>query len=79
MSGLIKLNKENPNNPNIAYLNVNSLREKIISLPEIFLERSIDILCVDETKLGASYPNAQFHIDGYQFPPFRRDRNKRGG
>ena len=30
-------------------------------------------------KLGFSYPNAQFHIDGYQFPPFRKDRNKYGG
>ena len=30
LSGLIKLRKENPNNPNIAaYLNINSLREKL--------------------------------------------------
>ena len=79
MLGLKKLRKENPNNPNIAYLNINSLREKIISLQEICLKSSIDILCVDKTKLDASYPNAQFHIEGYQFPPFRRDRNKHGG
>ena len=26
--GLIKLRKENPSNPNIVYLNINSLREK---------------------------------------------------
>ena len=32
---LIKPRKENPNNPNIFYLNVNSLREKIISLREV--------------------------------------------
>ena len=42
-------------------------------------QNSIDNLCVDETKLGSSYPNAQFHIDGYQFPSFRKDRNKYGG
>ena len=24
-------------------------------------------------------PDSQFHIDGHQFPPFRRDRNKHGG
>ena len=77
LSGLIKLRKENPNNPNIAYLNINSLRKKI--LRAICLKSSIDILCVDETKLDASYQNAQFHIEGYQFPPFRRDRNKHGG
>ena len=28
----------------------------------------------------SSYLDSQFHIDGYQFPLFRRDRNKyRGG
>ena len=33
LSGLIKLRKENPNNPNIAYLNIYIvLTEKIISL-----------------------------------------------
>ena len=79
MLGLIKLGKEHSNNPNIAHLNINCLREKIISLPEICLKSFIDILCVDETKLDNSYPNAQFHIEGYQFPPFRRDRNKHGG
>ena len=26
-----------------------------------------------------SYPDAQFQINHYQFPPFRRDRNKSGG
>ena len=26
-----------------------------------------------------TYPNAQFDIERYQFPPFRRDRNKHGG
>ena len=36
LSSLIKLRK--PNNPNIAaYLNINNLREKIISLREIYL------------------------------------------
>ena len=76
--GLIKLRKENPNN-NPNYLNINSLREKIISLREICLRSSIDILCVDETEPDTSHPNAQFHIEGYQFPPFRRNKNKHGG
>ena len=30
-------------------------------------------------KLESSYPDSQFHIDGYQLPPFHRDRNKYGG
>ena len=74
--GLIKVRKENPNNPNIAHLNIDSLQEKIISPREICLKSSIDIFCVHETKLDASYPNSQLHIEGYQFPPFCRDRNK---
>ena len=76
--GLIKLRKENPNNTSIAYLKINSLREKL-SLREILLKSSIDTLCFDETKLDAYFPNAQLHIAGYQFPQFRRDRNKHGG
>ena len=79
VSGLIKLRKDYINNPSIGYLNTNSLSEKITYLREICLKTSIDILCVDETKLDSSYPNAQFHIDGYQFPPFRKDRNNFGG
>ena len=79
VSGLVKLRKYYINNPSIGYLNKNSLSEKIISLREICLKTSIDILCVDKTKLDSSYPNAQFHIDGYQFPSFRKDKNKYGG
>lgn len=30
----------------------------------------------NETKPDSSCPNAQFHINEYQFPPPRKDRNK---
>ena len=33
-----------------------------------------EILCIDETKLTSDFTTAQFHIDGYHYPPFRRDR-----
>ena len=79
VSGLVKFRKDYINNPSIGYLNINSLSEKIIYLREICLKNSIDILCVDETKIDSSYPNAQFHVDGYQFAPFRKDRNNYGG
>ena len=68
--GLIKLRKENPNDPNIAYLNINSLREKITSPREISLKSSVDILCVDEAKLDASYPNVQFILRDTNFHHF---------
>ena len=37
------------------------------------------MLCIDETKLDATFPHAQFHIEGYQYSQFRRDRDKNGG
>ena len=37
------------------------------------------MLCIDETKLDSSFPNHQFKIEGYQFPPLRRDKNFKGG
>ena len=41
----------------------------------------MDILCIDETKIDSSFPDSQFYIEGYQFPPspFRRDRDINGG
>ena len=79
LEGLINLRRAYQNNPLIAYLNINSLREKIISLREILKKTKIDVLCIDETKLDSSFPNHQFKIEGYQFPPLRRDRNSKGG
>ena len=34
---------------------------------------------MDETKLDSSFPDHQFKIEGYQFPPLRTDRNFKGG
>lgn len=80
VSGLIKLKTEYPNNPNIAYLNISSLSEKLTNLRELRLKTLIDILQIDETAmLDSSYTNAKFHIIEYQFPPLRKDRNQNGG
>ena len=46
---------------------------------EILSNAPIDALFVDETKLDSSFPDYQFKIEEYQFPPFRRDRNSKGG
>ena len=70
------LRVENDSNPIVAYFNINSLGEKINHLCEICKDSPIRILCVDEIKLDSSYPDAQFQINNYQFPPFRGDRNK---
>ena len=75
---MINLRKAYQNNPLIGYINVDSLREKIIILRELLSKAPIDTLCVDETKLHASFPHHQFKEPEYQFPPPRRDRNSKG-
>ena len=67
------------NNLVLGYLNINSLKNKIINLREVVDKVLIDILCIDETKLDDTFPDAQFKINNYQYPPFRRDRNSKGG
>ena len=37
------------------------------------------MFCVEETKLDDSFPNSQFILENFQFPPFRRDRNSKEG
>ena len=72
------LKSKNFKNPCIAYLNINSLRgNKFIQLKEMLSFVKPEILCIDETKLTPDFPTAQFHIDGYHYPPFRRDRPQR--
>ena len=73
------LRVENDYYPIVANLNINSLGENINHLREICKESPIDILCVDETRIDSSYPDAQFQINDYQFPPFGGDRSKHGG
>ena len=78
MKGLSKLRKAYLNSPIIGYLNIKSLKEKIVCLTEIISTYKIDILCIDETKLDTSFPDSQFKIDGYQFPLFRNNRDSKG-
>ena len=65
---LINFRKLCTNNSIIGYLNINSLRNKLTQLREVC---RVDLLCTDETKLDASFPDAQFHIEIY--------RHKNGG
>ena len=66
-------------NPLIAYLNTNSLRNKVIDLGEILKDLPLDYIVIIETKLDESFPNSQFKLNGYEVRA-RRDRHKhRGG
>jgi len=67
------LKTKNFKNPCISYLKINSLRgDKFTQLKEILSFVKPEILCIDETKLIPDFPLTQFHIDGYQYPTFRR-------
>ena len=61
----------------LAYLNINSLRHKVIDIRDMLKTVPVDILGIAETKLDDTFPNAQFHIDGNRL--FRKDRNQHGG
>lgn len=55
-----------------GYLNINSIRNK-----HEYIRNLIDILFLSETKIDASFPDAQFSIDN--FTMWRADRNTFGG
>ena len=75
---MVNLRKAYQNNPLIGHININSLRKKIVGLREVLSRASIDILCVDETKLDVSFPDHQFKISGYHFSATRRDCSSKG-
>ena len=75
--GLRALRKKKLNKLIIAYLNVNSLRNKLEFLKEQ-IQDNIDILMISETKIDASFPIGQFLLNGYS-TLFRLDRNAPGG
>ena len=78
LSNLIALKQVNLNTPFISYLNLNSLKYKIID-QEVLCKAQLEIIALSETKLNSEFPDAQFKIDGYHFPPFRKDRDGNGG
>ena len=67
-----------PNNPIVGFLNINSLRNKIINLRNVAKKCLPDVLLIEETKLSAEFKTEIFLLNNYQ-PPMRRDRNEHGG
>ena len=66
--------------PYNGYLNINSLRNKIVDLRQVLYESELDIIAVSETKLSDEFPNPQFNIEGYYNPAqLRKDRTIHGG
>ena len=61
----------------ITGLNINSLIKHIDDLRILLVNRSIDILSINETKLDDSIKSCKVRIPGYEF--IRCDRNRQGG
>ena len=67
---------KHPKNLFFGHLNVNSIRNKFVSIEEL-IKRTFDIFLISETKIDDSFPNAQFKTEGYK--TFRKDRDAFGG
>lgn len=65
-------------NPLLGFLNINSLRYKIVDLREVMERCLLDILVIEETKLNKDYKTELFVMNNYQYP-MRRDRDEFGG
>ena len=61
----------------IAYLNINSIRNKIETL-ELMVSKCVETLTIAETKIDETFTTSQCMIEGFG-EPFRKDRNKNGG
>ena len=49
-----------PRNPLIGYLNIKSVRNKIVDAREVFGKFQLDYFVQSETKLNDCFPSAQF-------------------
>ena len=67
---------KHPKNLFFGHLNVNSIRNKFVSIQEL-IKRTFDVFLISETKIDDSFPSAQSKIEGYK--DFRKDRDAFGG
>ena len=62
----------------MGYLNINSLRNKILDLREIEKYLELDYFVISETKIDGSFPSKQFPMDNFEMRA-RKDRDCHGG
>ena len=70
------LRTKHPRNMFIAHLNVNSIRYKFYEIHDNLNGNRIDIFGMSETKIDASFTDAQFCIEGFKL--YRQDRDSKG-
>ena len=59
-----KQSLEYPKNVIFGHLNINSLRNKFVSISEL-IKGKVDIFLINETKLDGSFPSNQFAMFGF--------------
>ena len=74
---LSDLRRTNPANLNFCYLNINSVRNKFTDFQEI-INGNVNVVSIAETKIDASFPFAQFVLEGYH-SPYRLEISSRSG
>ena len=77
LNTLKRIRISNVNRIIIGQLNINSIRNKFDDL-KFIVTGNFDILVITESKLDRSFPANQFIIEGFS-PPFRADRDSKGG
>ena len=58
------IEENSPNKVILRHLNINSLRNKL-EASQYVINRNLDIILLLETKLGDSFPSAQFILKGH--------------
>ena len=66
IQNLIESSKKHPSNILICYLNINSLRYKVVDLRILSSKFLPHYFVLAKTKLGEGFPNSQFVIDQYE-------------
>ena len=69
---------KHPRNTLIVYLNINSLRNKIVDAREVFGKLQLDYFVLSETKYNNSFPSVQFYMENFETRN-RRDRDNNSG
>ncbi len=78
LSELVPYYKKYSNCLKVGHININSIRHKFNPLREALSKKMLDILCIQETKLDDTFPQAQFDVSG--FKQYRQDyRSNEGG
>ena len=62
---LKRLRAKNIRNPIIAYLNINSVRNKFADFSEL-IANYVDVIIFAETKLDSTFPKNQFSLPGFK-------------